>query len=275
MCNEPLRSSSTVMAAGAIRVGIGGWDYDPWRGTFYPVGLAKTKQLQYAAERLTAIEINATYYKLQSPDLFARWAKAVPEGFTFAIKGSRFCSNRKVLGEGGEAVARFCGQGFTELGDKLGPILWQLMATKRFDPDDFRAFLQLLPREQDGLPLRHAVEVRHESFRDPAFVDMAREAGVVIVFGDSADYPCVADLSGDFAYARLQYTKEEVPTGYTPEELDRWAAIARAWAAGESPPGLPYVAEPAPQQPRDTFVFVIAGAKVRAPQAALQLIERL
>jgi uncharacterized protein YecE (DUF72 family) len=263
------------MAAGAIRVGIGGWDYDPWRGTFYPPGLAKTKQLEYAAARLTAIEINATYYKLQSPALFARWAKMVPDGFKFAIKGSRFCSNRKVLGEGGEAVQRFCAQGFTELGHKLGPILWQFMATKRFDPEDLRAFLQLLPREQDGVPLRHAIEARHESFRDPAFVAMAREAGVAIVFGDSADYPCVADLSGDFTYARLQCSRDEVATGYTGEEIDRWAGIARGWAAGESPPGLPYVAPPAPPQPRDTFVFIIAGAKIRAPHAALALIERL
>jgi uncharacterized protein YecE (DUF72 family) len=199
----------------------------------------------------------------------------VPVGFKFAIKGSRFCSNRKVLGEGGEAVARFCGQGFTELGDKLGPILWQFMATKRFDPDDLSAFLKLLPREQDGVPLRHAVEARHESFRDPAFVAMARDAGVAIVFGDSADYPCVADLSGDFAYARLQCSREEVATGYTPAEIERWAAVARGWAAGESPPGLPYVAPPAPLQPRDTFVFIIAGAKIRAPHAALALIERL
>ena len=275
LCGAPARSSRIDMAAGAIRVGIGGWDFDPWRGTFYPSGMPKAKQLEYAAARLSPIEINATYYKLQSPDLFARWAKAVPEGFKFAIKGSRYCSNRKVLGEGAEAVARFCGQGFTELGDKLGPILWQLMATKRFDPDDFRAFLALLPREQAGIPLRHAVEVRHESFRDPAFVALAREAEVAIVFGDSDDYPCVADLSGDFAYARLQCTQEDVPTGYTPEVLDRWAAVARGWAAGESPPGLPYVTEPAQPQPRDTFVFMIAGAKVRAPAAATALIERL
>jgi uncharacterized protein YecE (DUF72 family) len=263
------------MAAGAIRVGIGGWDFDPWRSTFYPPGLAKTKQLEYAAARLTAIEINATYYKLQSPDLFTRWAKAVPDGFKFAIKGSRFCSNRKVLGEGGEAIARFCGQGFTELGDRLGPILWQFMATKRFDPDDIRAFLQLLPREQDGVPLRHAVEVRHESFRDPAFVALAREAGVAIVFSESADYPPVPDLSGDFAYARLQRSREEEPLGYALDELDRWAAMARGWAAGESPADFPYVSPPAAAQPRDTYVFFIAGAKVRAPLAATALMERL
>jgi uncharacterized protein YecE (DUF72 family) len=263
------------MAAGAIRVGIGGWDYDPWRGTFYPQGLPKTRQLEYAAGKVTAIEINATYYKLQSPELFARWAKAVPDGFKFAIKGSRYCSNRKVLGEGGDAVARFCGQGFTELGDKLGPILWQFMATKRFEADDFVAFLALLPREKDGVPLRHAVEVRHESFRDPAFVALARDAGVGIVFGDSDDYPCLADLSGDFAYARLQCAREEEATGYTAAELDRWAAIARGWSGGESPPELPYVAPPPPARPRETYIFMIDGAKIRAPDAAMALIERL
>ena len=263
------------MPAAPIRVGIGGWDYEPWRGTFYPTGLPKAKQLEYAATRLTAIEINATYYKLQKPELFERWAKAVPDGFKFAVKGSRFCSNRKVLGEGGEAVERFCTQGFVELGDKLGPILWQFMATKKFDPDDFRAFVDLLPRSYAGVPLRHAVEARHETFRDPAFVAIARAAGVAIVFGDSEDYPCVADLSGDFAYARLQCAREEEPTGYSQEALARWAGIARAWAAGESPQGLPYNAEPAPVQPRETYIFMINGAKVRAPAAAMALMERL
>jgi uncharacterized protein YecE (DUF72 family) len=259
----------------AIHVGIGGWDYEEWRGSFYPPGLPKSKQLEYAAGRLTAIEINATYYKLQKPELFAGWAKAVPDGFKFAIKGSRFCSNRRVLGEGGEAIERFCGQGFVELGDKLGPILWQLMATKKFDPDDFRAFLDILPRQVAGVPLRHAVEVRHESFRDPAFVEMARAAGVAIVFGDSEDFPCVADVSGDLVYARLQCAREEEALGYTPAALDEWAARARSWAAGESPPGLPYNAEPAAVQPRETYVFFIAGAKPRNPAAAMALMERL
>jgi uncharacterized protein YecE (DUF72 family) len=263
------------MDAAPIRVGIGGWDYEPWRGLFYPPGLAKTRQLAYAAERLTAIEINATYYKLQSPDLFARWAKAVPDGFTFALKGSRYCSNRKVLGEGGEAVERFCGQGFTELGDRLGPILWQFMATKKFDPADFAAFLALLPGQVAGVPLRHAVEVRHESFRTPEFVALARRAGVAVVYGDSDDFPCVADLSGDFAYARLMCARAEEPTGYDGAALDRWAGIARAWSRGESPPGLPYNAEPPPPAPRDTYVFFISGAKERNPAAATALIERL
>ncbi len=263
------------MDAGPIRVGIGGWDYDPWRGLFYPPGLAKAKQLGYAAERLTAIEINATYYKLQSPDLFARWAKSVPDGFRFALKGSRFCSNRKVLGEGGEAVERFCGQGLVELGDRLGPILWQFMATKRFDPDDFAAFLALLPAKVAGVPLRHAVEVRHESFRSPEFVALARSAGVAIVYGDSDDFPCVADLSGDFAYARLMRAREDVETGYGPVAIDGWADVAKGWARGESPPGLPYNAPPPPPAPRETFVFFISGAKERNPAAAMALIERL
>ncbi len=263
------------MSAALIRIGIGGWDYEPWRGTFYPLGLPKAKQLEYAASRLSAIEINATYYKLQKPELFAGWAKATPEGFKFTIKGSRFCSNRRVLAESGEALECFCGQGFTELGDKLGPILWQFMATKKFDPEDFRAFLALLPRERSGVSLRHAVEVRHESFRDPAFVAMAREAGVAIVFGDSDDYPCFADLSGDFAYARLQCAREEEPTGYSPDALGRWAEIARGWAAGKSPEGLPYVAAPPPTESRVTYIFMINGAKVRAPAAALALMDRL
>ncbi|HEX6377047.1 MAG TPA: DUF72 domain-containing protein [Allosphingosinicella sp.] len=263
------------MTAGIVRVGVGGWDYDPWRESFYPPGLARARQLEHMAGRLTAIEINATFYKLQTAATFERWAKAVPDGFRFAVKGSRFCSNRKVLGEAGEAVGRFCGQGLAALGDKLGPILWQFMATKKFEPEDFGAFLALLPRAVDGLPLRHVVEPRHDSFRDPAFVAMARAAGVAIAFADADDYPCIADLSGDIAYARLQRSRDGVATGYLPAELDRWAKTAKAWARGDSPPGFPYAAEPPPPRPRDTYVFFISGAKARNPAAAEALIERL
>ena len=263
------------MPGGPIHVGVGGWDYDPWRGTFYPDGLAKAKQLEYAAARLTATEINATYYKLQKPELFERWAKAVPDGFKFAVKASRFCTNRKVLGDGGEGIERFCAQGLTELGDKLGPILWQFMGTKQFDPDDFQEFLKLLPAKQDGVKLRHAVEPRHESFRNAGFVAMARAAGVAIVFAEADDYPCIPDLSGDFVYARLQCSNEEEPAGYSPAALDKWAETARAWAQGESPPGFDYAAEPPPARPRETFVFFISGAKVRNPLAAAALIKRL
>ena len=258
-----------------IRVGVGGWDYDPWRQSFYPPKLPKAKQLEHLASRLTAVEINATYYKLQAPELFQRWAKAVPEDFRFALKGSRFCSNRKVLAGAGEAIERFCGQGLSELGGKLGPISWQFMATKRFEPEDFAAFLALLPNEVDGVKLRHAVEPRHESFRDPAFVAMTRKAGVGIVFADSDEFPSFADLSGDFAYARLQRSREAVATGYEAVELDRWAGVAKAWARGESPLGFPYAAEPAAACARDVYVFFTSGAKVRNPAAAEALIERL
>jgi uncharacterized protein YecE (DUF72 family) len=260
----------------AIHVGIGGWDYDPWRETFYPAGLAKTKQLQYVGERLTATEINATYYKLQSPDLFARWAKTVPDGFKFAIKASRFATNRRNLGEGGEAIGKFCSQGFTELGDKLGPILWQLAPTKRFDPDEIRAFLMLLPTSQSGIPLRHALEVRHESFCTREFVAMARAAGVAIVYADHETYPEIADVTADFVYARLQRAQADEPTGYGEKALDRWAEVARGWAAGECPAGLNYVSKAKPaKQPRELFAFFISGAKERNPAAAKALIERL
>jgi uncharacterized protein YecE (DUF72 family) len=260
---------------GSIRVGIGGWDYDPWRGTFYPSGLPKAKQLEHAAGRLTAIEVNATYYRLQRPALFEKWARTVPDGFRFAIKGSRFCTNRKVLAEAGESVERFCGQGLVELGDRLGPILWQFMPTKRFDPEDFGAFLKLLPAHQDGVRLRHAVEGRHESFRDAAFVEMARAAGVAIVVADSDDYPQIGDSTADFTYARLLRAREDEPAGYPKGELKRWASTARDWSAGRAPEGLDYVIEPSDGSPGDVFVFMINGAKVRAPAAAEALIALL
>jgi len=261
--------------SGAIRVGIGGWTYAPWRGTFYPEGLAQKRELEFASRAVTAIEINGTYYSSFKPASFAAWAAAAPPGFVFTVKASRFCTNRKVLAEAGESIARFVGQGLVELGDKLGPILWQFTATKKFEADDFRAFLDLLPAAEKGVRLRHAIHVRHESFAAPEFVAMARAAGVGIVFADSADYPAIADVSGDFAYVRLEAAREEEPAGYAPEALDRWAAAAREWAAGGSPAGLPYSADPAPGQPRDVFVFAINGAKVRAPAAAQALIARL
>ncbi len=263
------------MSSAHIHVGVGGWDFDPWRGTFYPTGLARAKQLEYAAGELTATEINATYYKLQSPALFEKWARAVPPGFKFAVKASRFCTNRKLLGEGGEGVEKFCAQGLVELGEKLGPILWQFMGTKQFDPVDFQAFLNLLPKSQSGVALRHVVEPRHDSFRTAEFVAMARTAGVGIVFADAENYPAIPDISGDIVYARLQRAREEEPTGYDSPSLDRWAEVARGWARGESPQGLPYLTQPAPATPRETYVFFISGAKVRNPEAAKALIERL
>jgi uncharacterized protein YecE (DUF72 family) len=262
--------------ARSIHVGVGGWDYDPWRGTFYPAGLAKTKQLEHLGRRLTATEINATYYKLQSPALFERWGKLVPDGFKFAVKASRFCTNRTMLGEAAESIGKFCAQGFTELGDKLGPILWQMMPTKRFDAPEIRDFLSLLPTSRDGVALRHAIEPRHESFKCREFVAMARAANIAIVVAEHETYPQIADLSADFVYARLQCAREEEPAGYDKEALDRWADVARGWAAGESPAGLAYISDAqAAAKPRDAFLFFISGAKLRNPLAAESLIGRL
>lgn len=260
---------------GPIHIGIGGWDYDPWRETFYPPGLPKAKQLEHVGRRLTATEVNATYYRTQKPETFARWAKSVPDGFRFALKASRFCTNRRVLGEAAESIGKFCAQGFTELGDKLGPILWQLAPTKRYDPDEIAGFLGLLPVRQDGIALKHALEVRHESFRDREFATQARDAGVAIVFADHETYPEIADPAADFVYARLQRTRADEPEGYGPAELDRWAEVISGWARGESPAGLAYASDvPAPAAPREVFAFVISGAKERNPAAAMALIER-
>lgn len=259
-----------------IRIGIGGWTYEPWRGTFYPETLAQKRELAYAAEHVTAIEINSTYYSRQKPATFASWAAAVPDGFVFSLKASRYCTNRKVLAEAGESIAKFVEQGIVELGDKLGPILWQFMATKQFDADDFAAFLTLLPGKQNGIALRHAIQVRHASFAVPAFVALCRDAGVAIVYAESADYPAIADVTGDFVYARLESAEERFVAGYAPQALDDWAAKVTLWAAGGRPEGLPYVTDTAPPQtPRETFVFFINGAKVRAPHGAMALIDRL
>jgi uncharacterized protein YecE (DUF72 family) len=262
------------MAAGAIRVGIGGWTFPPWRGTFYPEGLPHARELDYAAGKLTAIEINGTYYRLQTPKSFAAWAKSAPPGFLFTVKASRFCTNRKVLAEAGDAVETFLGQGLVELGGALGPILWQFMATKRFDPDDVAAFLSLLPARRDGVALRHAIEPRHDSFRTPEFVALARKAGVAVVFADKPEYPTIADQTADFVYARLQTAREEEPEGYSPAELDRWADIAGRWATGKPVSEYPALAA-VDVQPRDVFVFMINGAKIRAPAAAQALLKRL
>lgn len=264
------------MTKPSIRVGIGGWTYEPWRGgTFYPEKWPIKRELEYAASKLTAIEVNGTYYSGFKPATFAKWRDETPDDFVFALKASRYCTNRKVLAEAGESIARFVSQGIVELGEKLGPVLWQFMATKKFDADDFGAFLKLLPAAQDGIALRHAVQVRHESFAVPEFVAMCRAAGVAIVYAQSDEYPAIADVTGDFVYARLETAVGDEPAGYPPAELDRWATTAQEWAAGKEPAGLPYAANDAAAAPRDTFVFFISGAKERNPAAAQALIERL
>jgi len=261
----------------AIRVGIGGWNFAPWRGTFYPPDLPHARELEYASRHVTAIEINATFYRTQAASSFAKWRDATPDGFVFAIKGHRAVVNNKKLAEAGEAVDWFLKSGVLELGDKLGPILWQLAPFKRFDAEDLGGFLNLLPAERGGRPLRHALEVRHKSFEDPAFVALARDRGVAVVYADSDDYPAIADVTGDFVYARLQRSRESEPSGYSPAEIDLWAERARIWADGGTPPDLPYVTPAAnvPRANRAVFIFCIAGDKVRAPAAAEALIARL
>lgn len=265
------------MAAPAIRVGTGGWTYEPWRDNFYPKGLAHHRELEYASRKLTAIEINATYYRLQKPESFAKWRDATPDGFVFCLKASQYATNRKVLGDAGESIERFFAQGMGELGEKLGPIVWQFATTKVFDPADFAAFLRLLPARLGSLALRHAVEVRHPSFMTPEFVALARQHQVAIVFADSDTYPSFAESTADFAYSRLMKTESAEPAGYAAERIAFWAECARHWQAGREPPGLPRIdgAASSDAKPRDAFLFFISGAKERAPAAAMATLEQL
>jgi len=267
-----------TIKAGQIRIGIGGWNYAPWRGVFYPQGLAQSKELAYAASRLTSIEINATFYGSQKPESFRKWASTVRDGFVFAVKGPRFATNRRVLAEAGDSIKRFIDSGVLELGDRLGPMLWQFAPSKKFDSSDFGKFLELLPRKGGGRNLRHVVEVRHPSFRTAEFVALLRSFATPVVFTDHATYPSLADVTGDFVYARLQRGQDTIPTAYPPREIDAWAARLRRWAQGGEPDDLPRVDPPrAAKQsaPRDVFAYVIHEGKIRAPAAAMALIERL
>ncbi len=244
--------------SGRILIGIGGWTFAPWRGVFYPKGLPHRRELEFASRRLTSIEINGTYYSTFKPANWAKWRDETPDGFVFSVKGSRFCTNRKLLASAGPAVEKFVGQGLHALGDRLGPINWQFMETKKFEPVDFEGFLKLLPREVRGVRLRHALEVRHPSFRDARFYHLARRYGAAIVFADSADFPEIDEPTADFTYARLMRSAAKPKTGYKPDALDAWAARARDWA-----------------RRGDALIYFISGAKERNPAAAQALIERV
>jgi len=244
-----------------IHIGIGGWTYEPWRGVFYPADLVQKRELEYASRKLTSIEINGTYYSSFKPDSWMKWRDETPDGFVFSVKASRFCTNRKVLSEGKESFDKFLNQGLTLLGPKLGAINWQFMATKKFDPVDFEGFLKLLPRELDGLRLRHALEVRSPTFDTQQFYDLAAKYGCAIVYAEdeeAPEWPRIDQPTADFTYARLMSSREDEPTGMTSAELDAIARRTQAWA-----------------ERGDVFAYFIAGAKVRNPAAAQALIAKL
>ena len=263
---------------GAIRVGVGGWTFAPWRnGVFYPKGLPQSRELEYASRRLTLIEINGTFYRTQSAASFATWRDATPDGFVFSIKALRYATHRRVLAEAGDSVAHFVRSGIAELGPKLGPIVWQLPPSKRFDAADLEAFIGLLPSQVEGLPLRHVLDVRHPSFACPEYVALARRHRIATVFTDSDDYASFADLTGDLVYARIMRTDPALPHGCTPQALAQVAACARAWERGDEPAGLPRVAGASPSlsRNRDVFLLFISAAKEKAPAAAMGVIECL
>ena len=260
-----------------IRVGVGGWTFEPWRNNFFPAGWPHSRELEFASRQLTAIEVNGTYYSSQKPATFAKWRDETPDDFVFSLKASRFATNRRVLAEAGESIARFVNQGISELAHKLGPIVWQFATTKRFEPADFEAFLKLLPAQVGSLPLRHVLDVRHESFKTPEYLALARRHVLATVFTDSDDHPSFADITGPFVYALLMRTRADLSEGCPPETFAPLAACAGAWRDGCEPGGVPRV-EPAavmPAAPRDVFMFFISGAKERAPAAAMALLQRL
>ncbi|WP_374397670.1 DUF72 domain-containing protein [Tabrizicola sp.] len=243
---------------GKIRIGVGGWTFEPWRDNFYPAGLRQADELAFAAKALTAIEVNGTYYGTQKPETFAKWARETPDSFVFALKAPRFATARRVLAEGGESITRFLASGLTELGPKLGPINWQLPPTKTFDPADMAAFLDLLPDRLGDHPLRHAIEARHDSFACDEFTTLLRDRGIAAIQAEDSDYPRIDAATASFAYLRIMGTREDELLGYSGGDLDHWAARLRDMA-----------------RTREVFLFVISGYKAANPAAAQALIKRL
>lgn len=262
--------------ASHIRVGIGGWNFAPWRNNFYPAGLVQRRELEFASRQLRAIEINGTFYGAQKPATYAKWASETPEGFVFSLKAPRYVTEGKRLADTGRGIDGFVFGGLAEFGSRLGPVLWQLPPSRPFDADDLAAFLDLLPRVLNGEPMRHVLEVRHRSFLDQRYVELARAHRIPTVFTDSPQYPSLADLTGDFAYARLMRSESHIDTGYGAADLDGWTTRARQWAQGGDPAELPHVAAPlSVQAARDVFVYFISSAKERNPAAAMALQQRV
>ncbi len=241
-----------------IRVGIGGWSYEPWRETFYPKDVPAAKELDYASRQVTAIEINATFYRTQSAASFKKWATATPDEFVFSVKAPRAAAQRKDLREAAQSIEWFFNSGVGELGSKLGPIFWQMAPYKRYDAAEMRAYFDLLPATLGKLRLRHAIEVRHESFTDPAFMALARERNIAVVTVESEKHPLIVEPTADFAYARLELTQTDEPTGYPKPALKKWLKTARDW-----------------EKSGDVFLYFISGAKERNPAAAKAMLQLL
>ncbi len=241
-----------------IRVGIGGWSYEPWEETFYPADLPAAKQLEYASRQVTAIEINATFYRTQSAASFKKWAAATPDDFMFSVKAPRAAVQRKDLREAAESIEWFFNSGIGGLGAKLGPIFWQMAPYKKYDAAEMAAYFDLLPEKLGKLKLRHAIEVRHESFTDDAFLKQACERNIAVVTVESEKHPLIAEPTADFAYARLELTQADEPTGYPKPALKHWLKTARAW-----------------EKSGDVFLYFISGAKERNPAAAKAMLELL
>ena len=274
--NAADRRDDAVPPQGRIRVGIGGWNYGPWRDNFYPAGLVQRQELEYASRRLGTIEINSTFYRSQRPATYARWAAQTPDDFVFAVKAPQYVTQRGSLADAGDAANRFLTGGLAELGQRLGPVLWQLAPNRQFDADELNSFIDALPDVLEGRPIRHALEVRHASFRDREFVALARQRGIATVFTDSRDHPSLADITGDFVYARLMQTRDDLDSGYAEDEIAQWAQCAREWARGGDPQALPHIGpRHAGAGPREVFVYFIGGAKHRNPAAAMALMQRL
>ncbi|MFM0392544.1 DUF72 domain-containing protein [Paraburkholderia phytofirmans] len=259
-----------------IRIGIGGWTYAPWRGTFYPSDLTQSRELEYASKNLTSIEINGTFYGLQKPASYEKWYQETPDDFVFSLKAPRYATNRKVLADAGETIERFFGSGVLLLKQKLGPVNWQFAPTKKFDKEDFEAFLKLLPASIEGQKLRHAIEVRNDTFKTPEFVALARKYKVAVVLAGDSEYPQIADITAPFVYARIMGTTDKQAKGYSSKALEAWAERARQLAAGTTPDDLETAADaPAKTAARDVYLYVISGFKERNPAAAMELIKRL
>jgi uncharacterized protein YecE (DUF72 family) len=289
-----------MSGTGTVRIGISGWTYGGWRGTFYPKGLPHAEELAYASRQVDTIEINGTFYGLQRPDAFARWYEETPEGFVFAVKAPRFITHIRRLREIETPLANFFASGVLRLGEKLGPVLWQFPASFRFSAERLDHFLALLPRDTEAAaalaehhsewlagrvwtrtehrrPLRHAVEIRHESFLDPAFIALLRRHQVALVFADSVEWPYAEDVTADFVYLRLHGSKELYASGYSDEALDHWAARIKLWVQGFEPNDARRVSDAALRATdgRDVYVYFDNDAKVRAPADARSLRARL